>query len=132
MAANTNPIFPNVINISGRKIVNADSTNFVDIFTAGANGSKVENIIITSTDSADKTVQLAYYDTTTAFILGELLIPDGSGTNGTDLPISLLDTFAWYLGYLHLKASHKLQMKVKTAVTSGSYDLQVTVFGGDF
>lgn len=53
----------------GQRIVYASSTNFVTIFTAGSNGSRVDLLQMTNTDTA-KTVTLAMSDGTNDYQIG--------------------------------------------------------------
>ena len=48
MAANVTPIFPSVVNNGRVTIVNADGTTAKSLFSAGSNGSRVDQIVCTS------------------------------------------------------------------------------------
>lgn len=53
----------------GKRIVYADGTGFVTLFTAGANGSRIDLLQMINTDTA-KTLTLAVSDGTTDFQIG--------------------------------------------------------------
>jgi hypothetical protein len=92
MSANQRPIFVVAANVDAVTFVNADGTTPKALLTAGANGTKVLSIGVVSDDTVDRYLQLFLYDGATAYIAGTKLIPDLSGTNGTDPAIDLLDT----------------------------------------
>lgn len=91
-------------------------------------GSLVRQLIATSIDAADKVLSLWVGQTSgTAYQIGEVNVPDGSGTNGTDPAVNLLDAAAIpgllldiegnY--YLPLGPGYSLFIANKTTLTGG-------------
>lgn len=58
MAANTSPIFPNVINSGVATIAPADTQTLKPVFTAGANGSRLDALNLTSSDTSARDIQI--------------------------------------------------------------------------
>ena len=135
MAMTHEAVYPQTPQNKTAIIVNADGTGKKEVFTAGANGAKISCIAVTSDDTADRTLVVYVYDGATDGLIGEVLIPDGSGTNGTDKAVSLLN--ATSLPFLPadltlpLKAGAILKVAAKVAVTSAK-TIYVTAFYGDY
>ena len=136
MPANTNPIFIATRRSVGVELDNADSTNQVTLWTAGANGSLIEAIAITSTDTSAVELDLYLYDGAASFALGSVTVPIASGTNGgttaavdgltqTELPW-LRDDLA-----LAVAAGCSLKAAAHAAITSAKV-VHVSLFGGDY
>lgn len=93
----TTPTYPTATGpvIVAKQLLPADSTNIVDVYdnSAGTSAVKVESLVMTTTNTADRIVSFYLYSGTTSFLLGSLNIPDLSGTNGsTDPRINVLST----------------------------------------
>ena len=136
MPLNTNPVFIGTRRSVGVELDNADSTNLVSLFVAGANGSLIEAIAVTSTDTAAVELDLYLYDGAASFRLGSVTVPIGAGSNGgttaaadglnqTELPW-LRDDLT-----LALAAGCTLKAAAHAAITSAKL-VHVTVFGGDY
>lgn len=123
----------NVKNIA-KTLVNADSTNWVDLFdnSANAKNATVEGLTITSDDTSAVNLQIGLLKGGTAYLMGTVNVPTLSGTNGSAarvsaLGISTLGTLTPEGIYtLEIEAGAKLQAKVLAAVTSAK---TVTVTG---
>lgn len=135
MPANTSPIFPLVVQTSAIAIVNADGTGEKALVTAGANGTRVDTVSITSTDTATVTLTVMLHDGTTSYAAGEIAVPAGSGTNGSTPAAKVLS--AEYLpwldasGSLFLKTGWSLRVAAKAAVTSAK-TVTLVAFSGDY
>lgn len=135
MAAN--PIFVSGPRTVVASIANADSTTFKDLFAAGSSGSRVDLCSIANSDASNAyTVQVAIRMGSTDYVLGEVAVPAGSGTNGSAKSVNLLDdtnipALANTLEVLFLESGATLRVKSKTAV-SGSNTLQFIATGGDY
>jgi hypothetical protein len=90
MAKSQNLNFTQNVKLSGAKILPADTTSLVTLFTAGTNDSVVKAINVQSTDTAARVVQLWVNDGTTDFLIGAVNIPLRSGDTGTAAAIDLL------------------------------------------
>lgn len=56
MAANTQPIFPNVINSGSVSIANADAQTVKTVYTAATNGSRIMRLNLVSTDTSARDI----------------------------------------------------------------------------
>jgi hypothetical protein len=116
---------------------NADGTTFKTLYTAGSSGGRVDTLIGTSTDTVSAyVVQLALQKSSVDYVLGEVNVPLGSGTNGSAKSVAMLNTtdipgLAYTEnGSLYLASGVALRARVKTAV-SGSYVVQIVGVAGD-
>jgi hypothetical protein len=119
-------------------IENGDGTGVQALVTPVAAGSRLKNLIITSDDTADRTVQIVKTVGGVEFILGEIVIPDGSGTNGVDPAIDAFEG-ALIAGlqtdgitkWMEVASGNSIGVKVKVAVTAAK-KVYVAGEGGDF
>lgn len=127
---NINPQVPQVF-------ANADGTNVKTIFTAGADDSVIKAIIITSTDTAARDIQLHISDGTTNFQLRRLSIPASAGNSATVSPV---DALSGIIGLpfdehgnrvLRLRRGFQLRANMPVAVSSGT-EVDVIVLGEDY
>jgi hypothetical protein len=127
---NINPQVP-------QTFTNADGNTVKTIFTAGADDSRIYAILISSTDTSDRTLQLYLSDGTTSFELRRLTIsasagtsvtvPIVSGLSGLDLPFDSQGN-----RYMPIRRNFQLRANViGTAVTS-SQTIAVIVLAEDF
>lgn len=141
MAANTQPIFPKAPNVSWGNIAAANtakdgSGTVVTVFTAGADGARVDAIKIRPLGTNVATVLRIFINNGGAnstpannTLFHEVTIPAATLTEvaaQTDTAI-LFDGLS--LPQLVLKGGHKLNVTLGTAVAAG---LQVTTIGGDY
>ncbi len=91
------PKYYNTINTDGNTIVTGTGaatvgsvTNTVTIFTAGAFGSIVDRICLSSNDTAAMNVILSTYDGATLLHERVINVPTLSGTNGTAPVVDVL------------------------------------------
>lgn len=119
-------------------IANVDGVSFKTVYAPGASGGRIDSLSISNADAANPyTVQLAVQKSTVDYVLGEVVIPAGAGTNGsvksvaalnpTDIP-GLIYTEG---GALFLEAGAVLRARSKTAV-SGVNQLHFIGVAGDF
>lgn len=119
------------------QIVNADAAAYKTLFSAGANGSRVDLGSIVNSDASNAYVlKLAIKIGSTDFPIGEVAVPAGAGSNGSTKSVSLLNTtdlpqLVGSDGVLFLQASSELRVGAKTTV-SGSNTLTVFAQGGDY
>jgi len=117
--------------------VNADGTSFKTLITGGTNGSRVDTLFGTNTDTASAYVmQLALQKSSVDYVIGEVSLPLGAGTNGAAKSVAMLNpTDIPGLAYtengsLFLEAGVSLRARPKTAV-SGSFTVQIVGVAGD-
>jgi hypothetical protein len=132
------PSFISTPQTPAAQFANADSTTFKTVFTAGASGSRVDSLFCTNTDTANAyVVQLALQKSAVDYVLGEVTVAIGSGTNGTAKSVALLNpsdipglTYTEG-GALFLATGVALRARVKTAV-AGSNTVQIVGVAGDY
>lgn len=133
-----NPIYFGTIKNWQAFVQNSDSTNFVSFIAAAGSGSKVESISVCNSDSGVATVlQLAVTFGANDYIIGEVTIPAGAGTNGSTKAVDLLNTsdLPWIRSdgannYLYLASGGTLKVKAKVAV-AGVNKIHLFAQGGD-
>jgi hypothetical protein len=142
MAVTATPIYPQAINAQVQTYVNADGTSYKTVYTAGSNGSRLTNILLTNTDSGSAyVVQLAVQISSTNYLIGTVNVPLSSG-NTTSAPTVLALNSSQFAGlardangnpYIDLPAgvSAKLMALVTVAVTSAK-TVTITASGVDF
>ena len=141
MVVTATPIFPQTITNKVVTIVNADTTTLKTLYAAGTNGTKVENILVTNTDTAAYTVQVYVTISATDYLIGSVNIPLSAGNLSTVNSVNLLSTTG-NLGpvlnldstgnpYLYLASGSTLKVATTGTVTAAK---TITFFaqGGDF
>jgi hypothetical protein len=140
MAVSNQPIFPKTVGLGITKIVPADTTTLKTLYTAGADGSTIENILVSSTDTAARDLQFVITVSAVDYILGTLTIPINSGNTAAVAPVSVFKhaNFVSILtidtngnAILRLPAGSVLRVKVLVAVTAAR-EISITCQGGDF
>lgn len=144
MAVTATPIFPQAIRGVITQFTNTDSTTAKSVFAAGSNGSKVENIMVSSSDTTARDLILGIYNGTTNFAIGIVSIPITAGTVDSTFSVDYLRSTQFggqtYMGfnydpngnkYLYLPSGFSLYMNVGVAVTSAKA-INIYVQGGDF
>lgn len=134
MATNKNPIFLNSVSQDSSQIDNAAGTTPVTVFTAGGDGGAITNIIATTTDTSAVTLVVSVDDGTTTNVIGEILVPAGSGTDGSSVSVNVLDPIklAGALqadGSLLMGPTASLDIGAKSAVTAATIVSIVTIGG---
>jgi hypothetical protein len=139
VAVSNQPIFPQSIRNAVQTIAPADTTTVKTLAAGGTNGSKVETILVTSTDTAAQTLQLWATISSTNYLLGSVPIPLGSGNTGTVITVDVLRS-AQLPGlpydsngnkYLYLASGTTLSVSTLATVTTAKL-LAITAFLGDF
>lgn len=124
----TSPNFAATVRLSAGALSTADTsrtspTNVVTIFTAGSNGSRIDEVDITATGTTTAgVVRLFIYTGTTYYLLQEVLVT-------AITPSTTVATFTSTLTFnnLMLPSGHSLR-----ATTNNSESFHVIAFGGDF
>lgn len=121
-----------------QSFANADSTTFKSVFSAGASGSRLDSLIGTNTDTtAAYVVQLAIQKSSVDYVIGEVTVPIGAGTNGSAKSVAMLNStdipgLAYTEnGALYLETGCVLRARMKTAV-AGVFAVQLVGIGGDY
>ncbi len=136
MAAN--PIFFTTVRNPAVQLSNANGTAFVSVMVGGTSGSKLESLIATNGDAAvDTVLQLAITISSVDYIIGEVSVPQGAGTNGSTPSVDLLNETSipglrsdGVNRYLYLASGSTLKVKAKVAI-AGVYKMHVIGQAGD-
>lgn len=133
------PVFPQGINVGLGTIVNGDGQTVKTIFTAGANGSVVNSLTVSSTDTSNRDVNVYLTRSATNYLLTTVQIPLSAGNaNGVPAVDLLRSAQIPGLAYdangnsvLHLKSGDTLTFSAPVTVTSAK-QITAAAFGGDF
>lgn len=139
MPVSNQPIYPQTIVSAVAQIQNSDGTTLKTLFTAGANGSRIENILVSSTDTTNR--DLMFYVTVggTDYLLATIQCPLTSGNSNTVGPLFALSN-TLFIGlntdpngnkYIYLANGAVLKAKAGSTVTSGRV-IQFLIQGGDY
>jgi hypothetical protein len=130
MAQNTAPIFELVTKNAGVQIVPADTTAKKTVYTGGTNGSRIDLLAVSSTDTA--AVTLIWYKTIggTDYHIGDTVIPIGAGYGAVAL-VDAVATLAAILGYLVLGSGEVLKVAATATVTTAK-QVDVVAQLGDY
>lgn len=144
---NTQPIFPNRPNIGKTGPITAANTakdgtgTVATAFTAGANGSKIDRIVVRALGTNVATVMRFFVNDGlgTAAVNNSLVHETPIAVTTSSEVAALADATAnditsprgteFLVPIPYLAPNHKLNVTIGTTVAAG---LQVTVFGGDF
>lgn len=133
------PMFIQTIKTWAYQITNATGTTIETLVTAGVNGSKVEAVNISNTDTVAHTLSLYINDGTTNHLFATISIPASAG-NATGTPpvnvlasanMSSLPYDANGNKFLYLKAGYALNIAITAAATTGTL-IDAVATGGDF
>lgn len=121
------------------RIQPADTTNYVTIFSAGTDDSYIESLIATSDDSSARIVVVSIFDGSNNYPILAVNIPAGSGTDGTNAAVDLLNyqsgaglpLNANGKRYIKLASGYSLKAKVTTTMTTAK-TMYITGQGEDF
>jgi hypothetical protein len=139
MAGTSTPIFVQVIQTYAVQILNATGTGKVVIATAGANGSLIDMLGVTNTDTLAYTMQLYINDGTTDHLIGTVNIPLSSGNTTAAPTVDLLRQIqlpnlefdAVGNRCLKLKANYILKAALTGTITAAK-TIDIVGSGGDF
>jgi hypothetical protein len=122
------PNFAATVRVSAANIATADTsrtspTNVGTVFTAGASGSRIDEINIVSTGTTTAgVVRLWVYTGSTYYLLQEVMVTDVTPST-TQAVFSSTSTYNNFM----LPSGHSLR-----ATTNNSESFNVIAFGGDF
>lgn len=127
MAVSHQPIFAQTLKLGAVQILPADTTSLKTIYTAAADGSRVNNLLITSTDTAAKDVQLVLTVSAVDYVLGTITIPANTGFTAAVVSLNMFQ-HAGLVNvlnqdnngnkYLDLESGAILKIKALTTVTA--------------
>lgn len=138
MPANTNPIFIADRRCYGVELDPADTTNPAILVAAIAdgNGTLIEAIAATSTDTSDVEIDLILDDGTDSLSLGSVTVPAGAGTDGGTTPaVDVLNQtdLRWLRDDLTiaLGAGWTLEVAAQATITAATA-VHITAFCGEY
>lgn len=120
------------------KIQNGDGTGKKTLVTPAGDGTRLKNLIATSDDTSSRTLQLVKSVSAVDYILGEIDIPAGAGTDGAT---EAVDVFAGtrikglqtdgISKWIDVANGTTLSLQAKVAVTAAK-TIYLSGEGGDF
>jgi len=140
MSVTSTPIFPQTIKSSEVQILPADTSSLKTLYTAGANGSRIEAIYATNTDTAAAyAIQLTVVESATNYLLGTINLPLSSGNTTAAPTVNLFNAGTQLVlnkdsdgnPYIYLESGAVLKVNSTTTVNSGKI-LSFVANGGDY
>lgn len=133
------PVYPQTLRNGVVQIVPADASTLKTVFTPGASGSKLDHVLITSTDTSARDIQFYLTISAVDYLLGTISIPANSGFTNSVSIVSLLDhtrmtgmlTDVNGNKFVILAAGSVLKAKMLTTITAAKV-VNVITQGGDF
>ncbi|HEY9755248.1 MAG TPA: hypothetical protein V6C97_08805 [Oculatellaceae cyanobacterium] len=139
MAGTATPIFPQTVMNWAQQITNANGTSLQTLVTGGTNGSKVESLMISNTDTVAHDVQFWVTISSVAYLLTTVSIPASAGNSDSVPAVDILRS-AQIPGlaydpngnkYLYVANGSTLSIGLLVAVASGKL-VQGFAQGGNF
>lgn len=146
MAGTATPIFPQTLKNWAVQVLPADTTTLKTLVTGATNGSKLEMLNITSTDTAARDVALWMTISSVDYLIATISIPANSGNTNAILAQGLLASLVGtspYLPffqfpldvngnrYLYIASGSVLKVSTLTTVTAAKV-VNFLAMGGDF
>lgn len=139
MAVSHQGTFVQTPKITPKSILPADTTAKVTICTAGADGTKVVGITVTSTDTGTRILQIFLTRSATSYLLASFIVPIGAGTAGAVAVLNAMDSALWPglpvdndgQFYFFLESGDTLQAAVTVTVTAAK-EIDISVVSGNF
>jgi len=130
MAVTATPVYPQANNTQDTNIAAAATSTAV--YTAGANGGYVYDILISTNDTATQTAQL--FRNTSTIPLASISIPIGAGGSNGNNAINIMSAVSCYADeygnrVLRLKAGEILKLAIAAITSAKSF--QVFAQGAD-
>jgi len=139
MSVSNVPIYPQTIINATQIIAPADTTTVKSLVAAGTNGTKIESIIVQSTDTSNRDLALYATISGTNYPLTTIQIPLNAGNTNSVPAVDIIRSaqipgFCYDTSgnkYLYLANGTTLSIATLTTVTTAK---QITVFaqGGNF
>lgn len=140
MAVTATPALPQAPIHSGVKILPADTSTLKTVYTGGANGSKIVSVIVSSSDTSTRDVQLGITTSADFKVLCTVTIPITAGYVAGTPPVNLLSPSNCPglsvdndgQTYIFLTDNTEtLQIKSLTTVTTAK-EIDINSFGANF
>jgi hypothetical protein len=139
MTGTATPIFPQTVKNYVQQIQNSDGTTIKTLAAGGANGSKIEVINITSTDTSARDIALYMLVSAVSYLLTTISIPITAGSVNNVISVDILRNAQFPAltfdnngnKYIYVANGSTLQIAALTTVTS-TKAIQIFAQGGDF
>jgi hypothetical protein len=139
MAVTATPIFPQSVKPNGAQILPADTTTKKTIVTAGANGTLISALNITSTDTSARDIQLWFFNGSVDQLLCTISIPiTAGGTNAIPSVAPFQSSQCPAMPYdangnrvMYLGSGQSLKIAATTTVTAAK-QIDAIAWAGDF
>lgn len=139
MTVTATPIYPQTIKDYPIQILPADTTTLKTICAGATNGTKIESIIVTSTDTSARDVALYKTISAVDYLLGTVSIPITAGftnaipsidlLNNPQIPGICVDAF----GNKYILVASGTTLKIAALVTvTTAKAISITASGGDY
>lgn len=134
------PIYVGTIKNGAVQIVNADGTTLKTLYTAGSNGSTINSIMVTSTDTTNHDIHLYINNGSTDFLIGTYQILANAGNTNAIVSVDILK-HAQNLAYafdamgnktINLQANYVLKVGLRTSSVTSAKALSFVCYAGDF
>jgi hypothetical protein len=139
MAVTSTPIYPQAIVNAAAQIVNATGSALVTLVTGGTNGTKIESLNVSSTDTSARDIQLWMTISAVNYLLGTVSIPANAGNVNNIVSVDILrniqiPSLAYDNNgnkYLYVASGAVLSIAALTTVTSAKA-IAALAQGGNF
>lgn len=139
MAGTATPIYAQLIVDKPVQILPADTTTLKTIVAGGTNGTKIESLIVTSTDTSARDVALYKTISAVDYLLGTVSIPITAGFTNAIPSIDLLNnpqipglsTDAFGNKYIFVASGTTLKIAALITITAAKA-ISVIASGGDY
>lgn len=111
MAVTTTPAYPQAINFGIGQILPADTTTLKTIWTAGTNGSLLQALFVSSTDTSDRTLNFYVTRSATDYLLCTITATANSGNSVTVGSIDVLRHANWNGLMYDMAGNRQLRLK---------------------
>ncbi len=140
MAGTSTPIFPQTVRNAAVAFANADGTTLKSVIAGGSNGTQINAITVSSTDSTARDLKLWINNGTTDFLLGTVSIVGSSGNTNALAAIDIMrSTMVPGLAFdalgnrvLFIASGWTLKASMGAAVTSSQTVAVVVPSAGDY
>ena len=132
MTANFKPVFELTPIDAGVEFTDADTTTVKTILTAGAEGSRIDGILVSTNDSV--AVNLAFYidDGADVYYIGNVNIPIGSGYTTVARVDAMSTLRPAAQSFIQLHHGYILKCNCVATMTTAGRVTTVVAIGGDF
>lgn len=92
MAVTSSPVCVQTPKAGVQQILNADASGWKTVVTGGSNGTKITALMLTSTDTSNRIVQIAVSRGGTHYIFGTVTVTAGAGTDGVTAAVAVFSS----------------------------------------